>query len=91
MLGHARRRLGRMYIPNRPLNEQRDGLECWSAELSRLLAADKSGPTRRRIRRASRHLGEMIPEPEILQRVRAAAARRILFLPHAIKAMAIAA
>jgi integrase len=39
ILGHARQRLGRIYIPNRPLKEQRDGLEWWSTELSRLLSA----------------------------------------------------
>jgi len=40
ILGHARQRLGRTYIPNRPLKEQREGLEWWSGELSRVLAAD---------------------------------------------------
>jgi integrase len=44
ILGHARQRLGRIYIPNRPLKEQRDGLEWWSAELGRLLAAPKGEP-----------------------------------------------
>ncbi len=46
ILGHARQRLGRTYIPNRPLKEQRDGLEWWSAELSRLLVAEKGEPAR---------------------------------------------
>lgn len=41
ILGHARQRLGRIYIPNRPLKEQRDGLQWWSAELGRLLSAEK--------------------------------------------------
>ncbi len=40
ILGHARQRLGRTYIPNRPLKEQREGLEWWSGELSRVLAAE---------------------------------------------------
>ena len=44
ILGHARQRLGRTYIPNRPLKEQRDGLDWWSAELGRLLASGKSEP-----------------------------------------------
>ena len=45
ILGHARQRLGRTYVPNRPLKEQREGLEWWSGELSRVLAADTSqGP-----------------------------------------------
>jgi len=44
ILGHARQRLGRTYIPNRPLKEQRDGLAWWSAELGRLLASEKNGP-----------------------------------------------
>jgi integrase len=39
ILGHARQRLGRTYVPNRPLKEQRTGLEWWSAELGHLLAA----------------------------------------------------
>jgi len=47
ILGHARQRLGRTYIPNRPLKEQRDGLEWWSAELSRLLTAPKGESGRR--------------------------------------------
>jgi hypothetical protein len=47
ILGHARQRLGRIYIPNRPLKEQRDGLQWWSAELSRLLAAPQGEPSRR--------------------------------------------
>ena len=47
ILGHARQRLGRIYIPNRPLREQRDGLQSWSAELSRLLGAPKGEPVRR--------------------------------------------
>jgi hypothetical protein len=42
ILGHARQRLRRIYIPNRPLKEQRGGLEWWSAELSRLLASEKT-------------------------------------------------
>jgi hypothetical protein len=42
ILGHARQRLGRIYIPNRPLKEQRDGLEWWTAELGRLLEATSS-------------------------------------------------
>jgi integrase len=42
ILGHARQRLGRTYIPNRPLKEQRAGLEWWSGELGRLLASDMS-------------------------------------------------
>jgi hypothetical protein len=42
ILGHARQRLGRIYIPNRPLKEQREGLEWWSAELGRLLEATSS-------------------------------------------------
>lgn len=36
ILGHARQRLGRTYIPNRPLKEQREALEWWSAELARI-------------------------------------------------------
>jgi integrase len=42
ILGHARQRLGRTYVPNRPLKEQREGLEWWSGELERVLriAAD---------------------------------------------------
>jgi len=47
ILGHARQRLGRIYIPNRPLKEQRDGLQWWSAELGRLLAAPTGEPSRR--------------------------------------------
>jgi len=47
ILGHARQRLGRIYIPNRPLKEQRDGLQWWSAELGRLLSAPKGEPLRR--------------------------------------------
>ena len=42
ILGHARQRLGRIYIPNRPVKEQRDGLEWWSAELGRLLEVPNS-------------------------------------------------
>jgi hypothetical protein len=42
ILGHARQRLGRIYIPNRPVKEQRDGLEWWSAELGRLLEVANS-------------------------------------------------
>jgi hypothetical protein len=37
ILSHARQRLGRTYIPNRPLKEQREGLEWWSGELDRVL------------------------------------------------------
>lgn len=48
VLGHARQRLGRIYIPNRPLKEQRDGLQWWNAELGRLLAAPKSEPAHRK-------------------------------------------
>ena len=40
--GHARQRLGRIFIPNRPVKEQRDGLEWWSAELGRLLEVPNS-------------------------------------------------
>ncbi len=40
ILGHARQRLGRTYIPNRPLKEQREGLEWWSGELDRVLKAE---------------------------------------------------
>jgi integrase len=47
ILGHARQRLGRTYIPNRPLKEQREGLEWWSAELSRLLSAEEGDPRRK--------------------------------------------
>jgi hypothetical protein len=46
ILGHARLRLGRTQIPNPPLKEQRDGPEWWSAELSRLIAAEKGEPAR---------------------------------------------
>ncbi len=42
ILGHARQRLGRTYIPNRPLKEQREGLEWWSGELGRVLTAKTS-------------------------------------------------
>ena len=42
ILGHARQRLGRTYIPNRPLKEQREGLEWWSGELGRVLAAESA-------------------------------------------------
>lgn len=48
ILGHARQRLGRIYTPNRPLKEQRDGLQWWSAELIRLLGAPKGEPARRK-------------------------------------------
>ena len=48
ILGHARQRLGRIYIPNRPLKEQRDGLQWWSAELGRLLSAEKGEPAHRK-------------------------------------------
>ncbi len=48
ILGHARQRLGRIYMPNRPLREQHDGLEWLSAELGRLLAAPTSEPARRK-------------------------------------------
>jgi integrase len=48
VLGHSRQRLGRTYIPNRPLKEQRDGLQWWSAELSRLLSAEKGEPAHRK-------------------------------------------
>jgi len=44
ILGHARQRLGRTYIPNRPLKEQREGLEWWSGEVSRVLAAVGTAP-----------------------------------------------
>jgi integrase len=40
ILGHARQKLGRTYIPNRPLKEQREALDWWSAELARLLSGD---------------------------------------------------
>jgi hypothetical protein len=53
ILGHARQRLGRIYIPNRPLKEQRDGLEWWSAELARFLSAPKGEPLRRTDRATS--------------------------------------
>jgi integrase len=39
VLSHARQRLGRTYIPNRPLKEQREALEWWSAALARILEA----------------------------------------------------
>jgi integrase len=45
ILGHARQRLGRTYVPNRPLKEQREGLDWWSTELGRVLAVDTTGAT----------------------------------------------
>lgn len=53
ILGHARQRLGRTYIPNRPLKEQREGLDWWSTELKRLREArdDKPKAAKPRVRR----------------------------------------
>jgi hypothetical protein len=46
ILGHARQRLRRAFVPNRPLKEQRDGLVWWSSELSRL-SVEKGEPRRK--------------------------------------------
>ncbi len=48
ILGHARQRLGRTYIPNRPLKGQREGREWWSGELGRVLTADTNEPASRK-------------------------------------------
>jgi integrase len=54
ILGHARQRLGRTYIPNRPLKEQREGLDWWSAQLKHILETrdDKAGSQQARTRKA---------------------------------------
>jgi hypothetical protein len=40
VLGHARPKLLRTYMPTLPLNEARDALEKWAEELERIMAAD---------------------------------------------------
>ena len=43
VLGHARPKLLRTYMPTLPLGEARDALQKWSDEIDRILGAELAG------------------------------------------------